>query len=360
MAARSWLAFQADVTHRRSPDGGVEYVTSASFRVGTLLLDEIQWYGWDGLAWILDGPWTSEETISAHLATFPVGPIGFQVKLSTSDKRVSPVLKDICLAIGLKLSYEPFTDYLYRSLVRAIKDTMTGARPIGRIDLESTGDEIQFGSDSPYRELVGHEAYDVGDGSAEEQANLLLSYDQGTATITLSAPVASGNMVRFYFSHTPQVAATSTSLDFVEVNRTPSVTIKNVKQLDAGCGEADQVICKHNGIGVFVPAPRLVDIAFEVDFGTALEWDMNQLQAKVSTLFADGSKVRSTALDEYFDVRITTQFAAYGFTEIRPLHRGSLSAVILSTVFYDKPPRPAYAVKGASFTGGKSSVKLEI
>jgi hypothetical protein len=341
-AAGFWLAFQADIVHRRSPEGGADFVTSAAFRVG----NGVAWYGWDG-AWIADGPWISAAVLSEHLSTFPIGPIGFQVRMSTSDERVAPVLQAIRLAIGFKPQYGPLDDYVWRSLLRSARANI---RPIGRIDLKWPGGQIgDFSTIAPYVPTEGVAAHDVGDGSDEEGVNVLAAYNPATKKVTLSGPVSAGRFVRFYFRHTPQFAAVSTSLDFAEANSSPSVTIRNVKLRDAGAGGSDQAINAHNGIGVFVPAPRLCDVTFDVELGAGREWDIAQLQEEAGRWLADGAKLISTGLDEAFDVRIESHFTAYDFTEIRGLRRGSLSAAVLSAVFFDRPHTPAYAVKNVTF-----------
>lgn len=349
--ASQWLAFQADVTHRTSPEGGAELVTTARFRVST---DGAAWHGWDGVAWTLGGPWNKPEEISEHLATWPVGPIAFQVKLATTDLAVTPLLHCIKLAVELQPQYNSLDDMIWRSLLRQAR---TSVRPIGRIDLKwPGGTEGTFSArEQDYRNIVGISAFDIGADATivdpDEDQNLLASYDDNTKTITLSGAVAAGRFVRFYFRYSPLFAAVSTSIDYVEGTRAPSITFTNVRAERSGTLLADSAVNHHSGIGITVPAQPLKDLSFDIEISAGREYDMAQVQQAIGEWLVDGAKVRSRALDEIFDLQVVSHYSPKGFPDIRGLHRGSLRAEILSAVVLDRGASPAYGVKTATISG---------
>ena len=359
-AVKRWIAFEADIVHVTIP-GETSPVTSARFKLG----DESSWYVWTGAAWVVDAnAWNTEAEISENIATFPVAArsIRVRVNLATTDVHHAPRLRTIKLAY--EAAFDHMDDYLLRSLIRSMKTIRPIGRAEGRAELNSN--EFPVRLDSPYQIRGILAAFDITD-DPDELENLYQSWSPDAASgparvsssgmVTLSQVVSANHVVRVHFEHEPQIAHT-TSTDYIEVNRSPSVSIIGVDEVDRGYGTEDHVINVHDGHGVKVLAPRQVDIRATLEVTAPKLWDVLAIGHELKRFFGSGAQLTSFAMDEQFSLWAHDPFSSQGTRGNRDLYRGSMSVTVQMAVLFERGHVDAYSVKALKVNGGNAKFEV--
>lgn len=339
-AARRWLAIEFVHEQARPPDS--PYLATAievSLRVsGDVIV-------WDGASWIpAAGTWMTFAQASSGIGSLPLGPTSVLIRMRTSDNRVAPKLSRIKIAV--LCYFEHLEDYVWRSLLHRMKQEI---RPVARVDATADGsDEVTPRNPEGYVIRSIDEARDVGTAASPSDPgpNLFASYDANTGVVTLSQAVAAGRIVRLWARHQVATTAVATSLDFYEANSAPAIGISNVVEVERGQLPDRSAINHHDSIGVIVPGPAMSDVTFDIEVTATKEWDLLQLKSELQRFFGEGSRLTSEATGEEFDMQVTSRWRSQAARGIRGLHRGSMSAQIVSALFFDRRSRIAYGVTG--------------
>lgn len=320
-SVKQWIAFQAIIRHRRSPDGGASPVTSASFK----LSDGSDWYFWNGATWIVSDLWNTEEEVSAGIASFPVTTktIAVRVKLATTDARVTPEL------VRIKLAYsgvfEPVDDVILRSILRR----MSSLDLVGRYEVTAPA-----GGSSSFvlrlknnYEISGIDSIFDRTDDPGELVDLADAWNAGTSTATTSSSIPEGHIVRINFLHRPE-AALHTSVDYVERKRTPSIGISSAQQVDRGFDGGDDVINRATQSGVKLLQVRVFDLVLSLELTTSKLVDLTRLADKINEAFGVHATVHAPGIDETFSLDIHDPFVVRVSSGVKDMHMGTMGITV--------------------------------
>lgn len=358
MSVKEWRGFEAVIVNKADPDGGGVIVTSAFYRLG----DGVDEFFWDGGAWVVAGAtdWNTEEDVAVNIPTFPATAKAIQViiNLRTSDARVSPEITFIKILYGGSIDH--MEDYLIRSLTPDLK---LNVRPAGRIIFEHQGGtqvEVQaYNPETPYN-IKDIDAIYNEDTDPAHLFDLLGAYDPATEEITLTGAVGAGVNLFIRFLYEPSVAIT-TSRDYSEVGKVPSLVIENVRIVNAAIrGQDDSVINKSTGTATKVFAPRQGDIQFDIVVDTDKIVDQYRLAEAVRDYMASNPLLVSRGLDEKFRLWLIDEYDSVGGSNRSDISSGRLRAKIVGAVFFERgSDQSASAVKNFQ-TSPASNLVLQV
>lgn len=345
---KQWLTVEIEIEHGYG-DGGVQ-VTGDRYR----LTDGADQYWWNGAAWEVNtSDWNTEAELANNLPTFPIAAqsLGVIVNLTTTDATKTPRLKGIKVLWASDIEFSE--DLIYRSLVRALRDNV---RPITdyvvqpgasttTIDLAN-----DFPLETPYN-VVGVDAvYDHTD-DPDHLVDLFDSYDTLTKVVTLSSALPVDHLAFIRLIYEPEVAVT-TSQDFYEVDKVPSLILDDVNLVDASTvGTDDHVLNKDTGDAVKVPAPLQGDLEVTLHGITDKGVDHKRLADQIQAFFANFPTLRSTGLDEVYSLWLIEEYDARNSPGGADLHTGRARFRVRDVLLYVRDSVDMFGVKRFQATG---------
>ncbi len=342
-AVRQWLGFQVDITHKmETPE---IQLTGDGYRLG----DGTSQYYWNGSAWTATTTlWSTEAEIAANIGTFPVTArqILVVVRLTTTDRRYTPVLTAV--RIAWKGKVEAFEDIVYRSLVplmRTVRSTADFAIKVGipgGLSLDVKTPVTASG--------LGFEIMDV-DGvfnnnlDPDHYTNLLSSYNATTGIATLSTAVPVGQFAVCRLVVRPQVSILSTSQDYIEVEKTPALQIKDIQSVDSQPLSAySGVTNKATGDIILIPPPYRFNLRFTMIALTPGGVDLMRILRAVVNLVENTQTILSTATGERYRFWMIDEFSNTTTPQDNNLHSSQAMFEIRDILSFERPAVNSKAV----------------
>ncbi len=326
-SVRSWTGFQAYILHKTNFQNAA--VTSAQFRLDD---DTDEWY-WTGAAWAVASAsdWNTEQEIADNITTFDAvdkRQLAVVINLVSADGNETPEV------VWVKVLYEAaidsfVEDMVYRSLIPLIR---ANVRPIARagVSMPATGTTLNISDlelEAGYN-VVGVDSVFDHTNDPDHLVDLFSSYAAGVITLTGSIAIGVTLLVRFIYS---PVVAVTTSQDYVDVERVPSITLADVgyrgTAVRAPSGE-DHVANTAVGTTVVVPSPLQGDLGFTLMGHTDKAVDNQRLLEQVNAFFANTPFIRSTALDERYRLQLIDEYAVQGEPGQSEIHMGRATFLI--------------------------------
>lgn len=357
MSIKEWRGFEAVVTQKADPDGGGVIVTSAFYRLG----DGVDEFYWDGGAWAVATPtdWSDEADVANNIATFPATAKALEVivNLRTSDERVTPELAEIKVLYGASIDH--MEDYLTRSL---IPDLKANVRPAGRTKFSFGGGtsvvEEDYKPETPYN-IKGVDAVWDENADPAHLFDLFSSFDLATGEITLTSdPGVTRLFIRFLYE---PVVARTTSRDYSEVSKVPSLKIENVRLTNAGIrGNDDSVVNKDAGTAVKVHGVRQGDIEFDLVAETDKIVDQDRLAEAARDYMASNPLLVSRGMDERFRLWLVDEYDQIGGPNNADISAGRLRAKIVGAVFFERGSDTSASAVSSFKTSPNSNLTLQV
>ena len=347
LSVKQWLGFDVEALHTKID--GVQ-VTSLGYK----LTDGTTEQYWDGGAWSTAGAsdWNTEEEIAGNIDSFPVDErkLGVIINLKTTDGRATPKVKGIKILFSSDVNFQD--DILYRSLVPTIR---SGVLPRGRVAFEVSASASSFDLDdlridTPYNIVDVDSVFNHTD-DPNHQADLLDSYNSSTKVVTLTSPISSGKVAWIVFLYEPEVAVT-TSQDYTEVEKVPSVILDDVNLVEASYRGQDEVIVNRaDGTAVKLPAPLVGDLEMMVRLVTDKGYDLQQLAADFKRYFENNPFLRAVGTDEEYRVWIMDEFDMTTAANRGDIHSARARMRVVDVRYYLRDAIDTYAIKKFHLTG---------
>jgi len=322
-AVQKWLKFEA-IVGIDSSTGLLPTEFTLGFKVKTTAGNRY----WDGGAWVVAGlsDWSTEAEINANLDTFPIATIGnksigFVVNLVTTDKTLTPEVKELKLVGEFEL--EPLDDLVYNSLIRKLNTEFrsnsvlrfpsTGL--ISSIDLDTvlenkgyniTGIRAVYNlTDDPLKLSNLFDSYTPGAVRQDGFTN-----DPGVVTFTSAIPAA--RLVEVQFKYVPEIYVRM-GQDFFEVPAYPSIVFENIVSIDDAFTTRDTnsiqdfVRDKAALTAVVLRGGRQQTLRFEYAVNTDRQLDQMRLHNGLNRFWSNNKSIQSFALDCKYSINIVEQ-----------------------------------------------------
>jgi hypothetical protein len=131
--------------------------------------------------------------------------------------------------------------------------------------------------------------------------------------------------------------AITTSRDYSEVGKVPSVVVERVRIVnDAIRGADDSVINKSTGTATKVFGPRQGDIEFDIVVDTDKIVDQYRLTEAVRNYIAQTPKLVSRGMDEEFRLWLVDAYDSAVGANRSDISSGKLRAKIVGAVFFER------------------------
>lgn len=347
-SVKQWAGFEAVVTNATDFSG--DDLTSLGYRLG----DGTNEYWWNGAAWEVNiADWNTEAVIAANIDTFAVTERKIQViiNLVTTDATVTPTIS--CIKILYLSDVEFLEDLIYRSLVPMLKSEI---RPIADFPItkDVTSAKINlnlFLRDTPYAIIDIDSVFD-DTNDANHFTDLHQSYDSSTKIITLSSSITADDVAFIRFTYQPLIAV-NTSQEYDELDSVPAIALTDINETDSFqySWAADSVANKALGTAVVVPAPNQFDIEFTMRILTDKAVDQVRLADEVKSFFANNLYLISSALDEKYDICLTSEYDAQTAPGQKGLHVGIFMFKIKKALSFQKQAIDAFVTQRLNVSG---------
>jgi len=354
-SVKQWLGFEIEDVHYMDFLG--DPLTALNYRLG----DGVDEYYWDGNDWIISlALWNTEDEISANITTFPITDRKIQViiNLSTTDETVSPRVTVAKILYASDVEYQE--DLIFRSLIPMLKDEI---RPIADYPVvkQATSDTVDMNDyplDTPY-ELMDIDSVFDHTNDPNHLSDLLQSYDSGTGVITLSASIAADDVAWIKFTYRPVVAAT-TSQEWYELDRVPAIVLADINLVERSefPWAADTVANKGTGEAVLVPGPTQTDVDITMRILTDKSTDQIRLVDEVRSFFSNNRHITSYAMDEKYDLCVTTDYDSRTLPGQSGLHVGIIMFRIKRALFFQEQAINTYIAQRLVI-GGDMDVTID-
>lgn len=313
------------------------------------LYDGTDHYYWNGISWVVAGTsdWNTEAEINANIGSFNVLPnrrFAIVVNLITTDKYITPYVREIRVLMKLKISY--LDDIIFRSLINKMS---TDIRPVGNFPLPAvTSDTTEidlnnYNLDTNFNITDIDSVYDYSSDS-ELLYDILDSYNPTTKIITLSSTILSGNIPFIIFKYAPKIVYT-TDQDYIEVASIPSIVLQRLEvptsQSYSKLAE-ETIIDRGTYDGYKVKEPWRATIQFRVHCENDKSTDQMRMMEALLQFFDDNELLRSVGIDEYYRMYITKEMRDL----ISPTSSGQLTFWTVFTIDDIRMPFVAEAIKG--------------
>jgi len=353
-SVKQWIGFEAEVQHSKDFLG--DNLTSIFFRLGNGTNE----YWWNGGAWEINVvDWNTEAEIATNISTFPATAKKIQViiNLKTSDATVTPLVTVVKILYYSDVEF--FEDLVYRSLVPLLRSEI---RPIGDypIVMAAASSTIDLDNDYPLEtpyNIVGIDSVFNHTDDASHFTDLYQSYNVGTKVITLSSSVALGKTLWIKFLWEPEVAVT-TGQEYSELDKVPALHLTDINLINQQrlSRAADTVADKAAGTAVQIPGPKQADIEIALRAVTASARDQMRIADELKKFFANNLSVISVALDEEYDLWLTSEYDARTTVGQNELHSGILTFRIVKALFFSETEKDVYTVQRFRLTGDMDAV----
>lgn len=242
-------------------------VTPAGTSIVYRLTDGTDDYFWGGSAWITPGAsdWTSMADLQDHIGGFTPSSFGMKAKLSTTDRRATPTLTRIHLAIDVNIGGW-FEEYILDGLIERLRDEFA---PVIDWSVPWPGGTVQdmtnYVTEDGMRFKTIVEAYDHGD-DPRHLNNIISSWNDNV--LTLTTEISRGS--RIFFRGVPKILyEVSAHQDYIEISHLPTMTIRDVTQTFANSVPDRTVLTNYRtGVALVVPSPRTVEYNLPFDILT--------------------------------------------------------------------------------------------
>lgn len=246
-----------------------------------------------------DTRWSPEADVANHIGAFmlTVNSRKLQVvtNLKTTDRDYAPQVKD--LKVLWASDIDAIEDAITRSLLPDMKESIrpraeiivTQATAISSFTLALLAPEVAYN----IKEVDA--VFDLTD-DPEKLTDLLSSFAGGTATLASAIPANHKMLVRFLYQ---PVVAFTTSPDYDEIDKLPSITIRDVKSEGANVRASnDFVVNRSTGEGTVVKAPIQGDLVLRIEWRTEKALDHQRLAGELHRYFSNRSLLRLRGEDE--------------------------------------------------------------
>lgn len=212
---------------------------------------------WDGTTWASAGAgeWNTLADLNANLPEYDGGTIAFEVRLRTTDVRLTPSLTRVKLKWSGR-SFSFFEEWIYNTLVASLKASI---RPATSYTIAAPGGGAialnEFPLDAGFAITNVIAVYDHTSDPTHTN-NLFDSFSSNV--IALTGEIPAGNTAWIVFRYAPQIAVT-TSMDYDEEAKVPAVWITGIRQRTAGTnrvgGRGPSIMNRATGSGAVFPNP---------------------------------------------------------------------------------------------------------
>ena len=325
-AVKQWLKFECG--YKEAPQTLVLPAgTSLGFKVFTTAGD----YWWNGSAWAVAaaGQWSTESQINTNLPTFPIATIGnksigFKVNLKTTNKLITPEVKELKLLGDFDVEW--MEDLVYDGVIRKLNTELRSSSvlafqvsgPTASLDLATVLDN------KGYNVTGIKSVYNVTDDPMK-LTNLFLAYVPGapkqdgftfeSGTVNLSAPIPDSKIVEVTFEYVPEVVV-MVDQDYYEPPAYPCLVLETIQVLDrpgfvmrdTNSFGHDTIRDKDNLRAFTQIAPKQFSVRFQFAAYTNKQLDQMRLMDDLNRFFAEKKTLRMWALDYQCGMTIVEEF----------------------------------------------------
>lgn len=359
-ALLAWLKFQLERLDSWFSEDALPDPTSIGFR----LSDGTNTYWWDGAAWDsapVSGEWNTENQVDANIATFPVTDKKLQVliNLKTTNAAVTPIVNSVRVLWNARLDEED--DIIYRSLLPLLKTARPYAEWLPSSGLSASTDTfvLSEGGNLYVRNYDVKEVFVVYDETNDPShtTNLFSSFTEATKTLVTTAPIAVGAKLFLGFDYQPIVMVTKNQ-DFVELEILPVLQVEEVDESrHRRSGGYDWIVDKDSPTfeAVKLPDPLQVDLTVTLRLATTRGVDLRKLDRAVKQVLEQPpQKIRSTALDEEYDLEYQPSTLALSKPNLQNVHETTLQFVIYGVRFWLRPAEDSHFIQSVQTTVDKT------
>jgi hypothetical protein len=351
-SVKQWLSFEADVVNPKVDNAEV---TSVKYRLG----DGTNQKWWNGSAWVTNtANWNTEAEIATNIATFPVTSRQLQIiiNLRTTNVGYTPEVYGLKVLYSSDIEFQD--DLINRSLIPMLR---TKVRPIADfpVSLAASGSTINIKTtyplETPYN-IVGIDSVYNHTDDPNHQTDLYSSYNPTTGDITLTSSLAAGKVAWIRFYYEPEVAVT-TSQDYSEIEKIPSIILSEIALVDATeIGQDDSVINKATLAGTKIPSPLAGDLEITARLLTDKARDQQMLADEMKRFFVENPFIRSKGMDEDYRLWLIDEYAQQTTPSQDEIHSGRLRFRIVKALFFHKQTVDVHPVSSFKFTGDMNAV----
>ncbi len=286
-------------------------------------------YYHNGTDWVIAGAsnWNTIYQINNNIDSLSISTfskkLSFDINLKTNNKLYTPYIKEIKTLGRFEIDFTE--DIIFDSMMKSFEDNLNVTTTVG-IYLASSTDTINLGTD--YK--LDNDGYNfIGDDCVVYNlttdpmrlVNLFSSYTNGTARkgggydagiITLSAAQTTDDELEIRIRYIPELA-TNTSIDFYEINRTPSIVFERIEKRDNAISSdailgKDVVKDKLNLNGVQLEQAIQNDLIFDYAVFTGNQTDQHRLSEALQRFFNSERFVTSWGLDTPYNIIVDSIF----------------------------------------------------
>jgi len=347
-SVKQWLGFEAVVQHAYD-DLGVP-VTELNYRLG----DGTDEYYWNGSTWEVNTvDWNTEAEVADNINSFPITEKKIQViiNLVTTDETVTPLLTVVKVLYASDVEFQE--DLIYKSLLPLLKSEI---RPIALhpVKMPATSDTIDlndFPLETPYNLDSIDSVYNHND-DPDHHNDLFQSYDPGTQVITLSVPIDVDKIAWIQFVYEPEVAVT-TDQEYNELDKVPAVTLESIRKVKGTQfpWPADTVANKAAGTAVRIPSPIASDVEIVMRLTTDKARDQVRLADEADEFFANNKSMISHAMDEKYDICVTSDYDSTTVPGQKGLHSGIILFRIKKALYFQEHEKDTSIVQRFNLVG---------
>lgn len=304
----SWVAFEAIVTEKKDDLNNV--VTSYYYR----LTNGTNEFYWTGAAWTISTTqWNTEQEINEGLSSWNSKTIGLIVNPRTSDKDITPEVIKLKLLYGARINFLrdlvlSFTDMLGDELRSWRQHVLITSSITSTLDLENNYPldlEVEI---TDILAVYNH------DDDPTHTTNLLSSWSDPVITLTSSVPA--DKRVWIDYEYKPRVAF-ATDVDYLELSAVPAVWIEDMLSTTVRGMFRDHVLRRDTNIAYKWSDTRVGDLEMMMSIEATNPDDHLMLTGQVEQTFANVRQLRSTGLDELFDITIAETYSSRGGPDVK-------------------------------------------
>lgn len=349
-AVRQWWMFQAFIDHVFR---GTTALTSDGFR----LHDGTNQYWHNGSAWVVNTTnWNTEAQVVANISTFPdtARKIRVVVNLVTTNGLYTPSLSLVKVAYKAKIQY--MEDLIYRSLAPSLRSSFRTLIDFAFKAPFPGGTSLPVGPTLDAAKVPVNiiDADSVFDHTLDPDHlnNLLISYNTGTRVATLSGSIPVGNVAFIQLVVEPEVIIETTSQDFSEVEKVPSVIIDNLEAADSTPGNQDDfIVNKTTNAAIRLPAPYRFNIRGSIILLAPGAVDLTRMIDSIVEYMENNETIRSVGLDRRYRMMLVDEFSIETTPTVQDLHSARASFQIFDVVAYKRPAVSEFASKTIKLRG---------
>ena len=322
MSVQQWRGFEVDA------EIDADLGQSINFRLN----DGADHYYWDGSAWaVTTTEWNTSTVINANIGTFPITSkkLGVVANLKTTST-LGPTLRSVSIIMDADFDY--YDDIIFRSLVPYFKNI--------RFDLDfaykmtatsATIDTANIRFDTPWQIQGVRHAYNLTE-DPDRRVDLYSSYSAGVLTMTEAQDPPS--QIAIVFSVEPYVKFASVSQDYIEVEKTPTIIIRDTGVNGTWIHKRTFVRDIAAKTAVTARDPHNETMTFKAEIIAESNVTLLRLSEAMFRYLVNNPSLTSRATGDKYDLIMNRELSYTGIPNPSDLREGSLNFAVKNIPMY--------------------------